>query len=58
MRIQEPRRALNPMRTQEDSEFFHDPLETQELDFLIVCLIWWDLQLKADLFIIVAVECR
>ena len=58
MRIQDPRRAQDPMRTQENSEFFHDPLKTQELDFLIMCLLWWNLQLKADLFIIVTVECR
>ena len=39
----------------DDSEFFDDPGKTQELDFHITCLIWWNLQLKADLFIIV--EC-
>ena len=47
----------------EDSESFDDPGKTQELinqlkfhDFHIMYLIWWNLQLKADLFIIV--ECR
>ena len=40
----------------EDSEFFDDPGRTQELDFHIMCFIWWNLQLKADLFI--NVECR
>ena len=47
----------------EDSEFFDDPEKTQELinelkflDFHIMCLIWWNLQLKADLFVIA--ECR
>ena len=47
----------------EDSEFFDDPEKTQELinelkflDFHIMCSIWWNLQLKADLFVIA--ECR
>ena len=40
----------------EDSEIFGNPGKTQELDFLIMYLIWWSFQLKADLFIIV--ECR
>ena len=47
----------------EDSEFFDDPEKTQELinelkflDFHIMCLIWWNLQLKADLFVVA--ECR
>ena len=44
----------------QDLEFFDDPGKTQEiinklkfLDFHIMCLIWWNLQLKTDLFIIV-----
>ena len=44
----------------EDIEFFDDPGKTQELinqlkflDFHIMCLIWWNLKLKADLFVIV-----
>ena len=72
MRTQFPRRTQDLMRTQnpnedlgpyEDLEFFDDPGNTQELinqpkflDFHIMCLIWWNLQLNADLFIIV--ECR
>ena len=50
-------------RPYEDLEFFDDPGKTQELinqpkflDFQIFCLIWWNLQLKADLFNIA--ECR
>ena len=39
----------------EGSEFFEDPGKTQELDFHIMCFIWWNLQLKADLFF--NVEC-
>ena len=61
-RTQNSRRAQDLMRTQqsyedtgpyEGSEFFDDPGKTQELDFHKMCLIWWNLQLKADLFIIV-----
>ena len=61
-RTQDPRRAQDLMRTQqsyedtgpyEGSEFFDDQGKTQELDFHKMCLIWWNLQLKADLFIIV-----
>ena len=40
----------------EDAEFFDEPGKTQELDFHIMYLIWWNLQLKADLSIIA--ECR
>ena len=45
-----------------DSELFDDPRKTQDLilkflGFHIMCLIWWDLQLKADLFIIAEGRC-
>ena len=30
----------------EDSEFFEDAGKAQELDFHIMCLIWWNLQLE------------
>ena len=59
---EEPGPYVNP-GSYEDSEFFDDPEKTQELinelkflDFHIMCLIWWNLQLKADLFVIA--ECR
>ena len=57
-RTQDPRRAQDLMRTQqsyedtgpyEGSEFFDDPGKTQEL-FSLVCLIWWNLQTKVDLY--------
>ena len=35
----------------EDSELFSNPRKTQELDFHIMCLIWWNLKLKANLLI-------
>ena len=36
-------------RPYDDSEFFDDPGKTQEL-FNLVCLIWWNLQTKVDLY--------
>ena len=36
----------------EDSVLFSDPGKKKELDFHIMWLIWWNLQLKTDLFII------
>ena len=40
----------------EDSVLFGDTGKNKELDFYIMWLIWWNLQLKTDLFIIA--ECR
>ena len=52
MRTQDPRRTQDPMMTQNSSTTQEKP---RNFDFHIMCLIWWNLQLKADLFIIV--EC-
>ena len=51
MRTQDPRRGLNSLITQERPRNF-----LNFFDFQITCLSWRNLQLKADLFIIV--ECR
>ena len=52
IRIQDPMRTQDPMMTQNSSTTQEKP---RNFDFHIMCLIWWNLQLKADLFIIV--EC-
>ena len=52
LRTQDPRRTQDPMMTQNSSTTQEKP---RNFDFHIMCLIWWNLQLKADLFIIV--EC-
>ena len=57
MRSQDPRRTQDLMRTQDpmktlDSRRTQNSLATQEFDFHIMCLILWNLQLKAYIFII------
>ena len=45
---EDPRSYEDP-GSYDDSEFFDDPGKTQEL-FDSVCLIWWNLQRKVDLY--------